>query len=94
MGISKGFMKVMELELSFERQVRRRGCSRRSSLSQGLEEEQQRVYFSMESSPSREVAGKVGGDWGQDAMIAKSSIFHLILSRRMKSSELSLRLIS
>ena len=49
-GISKGFMKVIGLQLSFARWVNRWGCSKSSSWSQGLEEEQQMAYFSIDSS--------------------------------------------
>lgn len=98
-GITKRFLKMTELELSVEGQVRRQACSRRNSMSQGLEEEQEGVYFRMESSLAEEESKwRVGWqgrrDTDQGAIIAKLRMFQLILSRRMKFSKLALRLIS
>lgn len=47
-GITKKIVEVRELEPNGEGQIRKRGCSRKESMSQGQEEEQ-RVHFCTES---------------------------------------------
>lgn len=57
-------MDVRELELSTKGQIQKQGCSRRESMSQGQEEEE-RVYFSRESSLAGEESKWTGSCKGK-----------------------------